>query len=57
MTDDDKNCNDFFTVLGGGLALIALIVHPFLTIGVLIIWAALTATRSQKRRSSALTPR
>jgi hypothetical protein len=35
MNDDNNNaCAGFFNILSGALALLALIVHPFLTIGV-----------------------
>jgi hypothetical protein len=50
MNDKNCDCAGFFNALNGALALFALIVHPFLTIGVLILWAVAAAWRDRPHR-------
>ena len=51
MNDDDRNCDcdGFANAIWGPIALVALIVHPFLSITILILWAVATAWPDRSR--------
>jgi hypothetical protein len=52
--NDDKNCDcdGFANAIWGPIALVALIVHPFLSIAVLILWAVATAWAARPDRAA-----